>query len=266
MFRSTTLRVVLCGILAMTFAQDSVAADSEEKAGVLRILSESFEPFLYVNELGAPAGFEYEILASFAASEGLGIEVVWTSFAEAIDALERGDGDVIASTMTITGERKERLDFSVPYFSTRVVLVQRSGTGLNTPASLADKTVLTIAGTTYEQTLKALGGLNIIYAETEEEMYARLSRGDADALATDSANFLWVGRDFPGLETGQVLSDRQFYGFAFRKGDPLRRRLDDHIEKLIADGTFWTYLQEAFGDVVAGHIDDLKKDFLAETE
>ncbi len=265
MIGSKTLRVALSAAFVIAFVPGAPAADSNETAGTLRVLSESFEPFLYVNEAGEPAGFEYEILTSFANSEGRELEIVWTDFAGIINALERGDGDVIASTLTVTGERKERVDFSVPYFSTRVVLVQPSGSGLNTVASLVGKTVLTIAGTTYEQILQSLDGISLVYAKTEEEMYERLANGGADALATDSANFLWVGRTFPTLETAQVLSDRQFYGFAVRKGDPLKQRLDDHIREMLEDGSFWLYLQSAFGEVVAENIDDLKAEFLAES-
>jgi polar amino acid transport system substrate-binding protein len=259
-------RVALTAVLVLIlFAPGAGAEEGSQERGTLRILSASFPPFMYLDESGAPTGFEHEILASFADANGLELEVVWVEdFSEIFDALERGDGDVIASTLTITNERRERFDFSVPYFSTRVVLVQRRGADLRDPESLRGKTVLTIAGTTYETTLRALGGVNLLFVATEEEMYEDLAGGTADALATDSANFLSVGGSYPNLEAGQVLSERQFYGFAFRKGDPVRQRLDEHLESLIENGTFWEYLKEWFGGVIGNDIDELKQDFLSE--
>jgi len=143
--------------------------------------------------------------------------------------------------------------------------VQRGGANLNDLESLAGKTAVTIAGTTYEEALRAVPGLELRYVATEEEMYAALSAGEADVLATDSANFLWVGRGHPRLELARALSDREFYGMAVRRGDPLKRRLDAHIEKLIDEETFWTFVAESFGEIVADSIDDIKRDFLAGT-
>jgi ABC-type amino acid transport substrate-binding protein len=265
MVRSRVLRLALSAVLAAALTASLGADEGGAAAGTLRVLSASFAPFMYPGADGNPTGFEHEILASFAETNGLELEIVWVEdFATIFDALERGDGDLIASTLTITDERRERFDFSEPYFSTRVVLVQRRGAGLNDPASLVGKTALTIAGTTYESTLRALSGVHLQYVATEEAMYEKLAAGVGDVLATDSANFLWVGRNYPNLETGEVLSDRQFYGFAFRKGDPLRQRLDTHLDALIENGTYWKYLRETFGDVVGDSIEDLKEDFLSD--
>jgi len=258
--------VLLAAVITGAFASPAAPDEGTQPAGRVRVLSASFAPFLYAGEDGRPEGFEHDILASFAEANGLDLEIVWVEdFATIFDALQRGDGDLISSTLTITGDRLEKYDFSVPYFSTRVVLVQRVGSGFADPSSLAGKTVLTVAGTTYESILQGLDDVDLHYVPTEEAMYEMLAAGVGDALATDSANFLWVGRNFPNLETGRVLSDRQFYGFALRKGDPLKHKLDNHIEQLVEDGTFWLYLEEAFGDIVADNLEELKRDFLADT-
>ena len=122
---------------------------------------------------------------------------------------------------------------------------------------------MTIAGTRYEELLSGIPQLDLTYVATEEEMYATVAAGKADALATDSANFLWVGGHYPDLELAQALSDRESYGMAVRKGDPLKGRLDAHIETLMADDTFWRFVAESFGEIAADSIDDLKQDFLA---
>ncbi len=266
MIRSKLCRVALTTVLGITMFAIGVAAnETGQDTGPLRILSASFPPFMYPDESGAPIGFEHEILASFADANGFELEVVWVEdFSQIFNALEHGEGDVIASTLTITDERREHFDFSVPYFSTRVVLVQHREAGLRDAASLKGRTIVTIAGTTYESALRALGDVNLVYVATEEEMYETLAAGTADALATDSANFLSVGSAYPDLETGQVLSERQFYGFAFRKGDPVRHLLDQHLEGLIDNGTYWEYLKRWFGGVIGDGFDDLKQDFLSE--
>jgi ABC-type amino acid transport substrate-binding protein len=255
--------IVILGALS---GDAGAAGDSEESDGVLRVLTSDFAPFFHLDEEGEPTGLEQKILGSFAAANDLKLEVVWVEdFSDIIPALLRGDGDVIASTLTITQERSRVVDFSAPYFSTRVVLVQRQGSSLNDLASLTGKTAVTIAGTTYEEALVEVPDLDLQYVVTEREMYAAVSSGEADTLATDSANFLWVGREHPNLELAQALSGREFYGMAVRKGDPLKRKLDAHIEKLMEEETFWQFVAESFGEIVADSIDDLKQDFLAGT-
>jgi polar amino acid transport system substrate-binding protein len=253
-------------LLTAVCAGAGAAGESAGAGSVLRVLTTNFAPFFYLDEQGQPTGLEQKILASFAASSDLKLDVIWVEdFSDIIPALLRGEGDVIASTLTITQERSRLVDFSAPYFSTRVVLVQRQGSSLNDLDSLAGKTAVTIAGTTYEEALSGVADLELRYVVTEEEMYAALSSGEADALATDSANFLWASRDHPGLELAQALSGREFYGMAVRNGDPLKRRLDAHIEKLIEEETFWTFVAESFGEIVSDSIDDLKQEFLAGT-
>jgi len=265
--RRLVLSVSSIILLTVVCAGAGAAGDSEgPDGGVLRVLTTDFAPFFHLDEEGQPTGLEQRILASFTAAHDLKLEVVWVEdFSDIIPALLRGDGDLIASTLTITRERSRMVDFSAPYFSTRVVLVQRQGSNLNDLASLAGKTAVTIAGTTYEEVLGSVPDLELQFVVIEEEMFAAVSSGEADALATDSANFLWVGRDYPGLELAQALSDREFYGMAVRKGDPLKRQLDAHIEKLMEDETFWLFVAESFGEIVADSIDALKEDFLADT-
>jgi polar amino acid transport system substrate-binding protein len=258
----------VCSIVLLTTVcagAGGAAGDSEgADGGVLRVLTTDFAPFFHLDEEGQPTGLEQKILASFAAANDLKLEVVWVEdFSDIIPALLRGDGDLIASTLTITRERARRVDFSAPYFPTRVVLVTRQGGAVSDLDSLAGKTAVTIAGTTYEEALSGIPEINLRYVATEEEMYAALVAGEADGLATDSANFLWLGKDLPELVVSAALSDREFYGFAVRQADPLKAQLDGHMRSLMENGLFWDFVKETYGELVADSIDDLKQDFLA---
>lgn len=259
-----------CTLLLVLTLTPGIAGAAQEPSvtpasggGTLRVLATDFPPFYYIDEAGEPAGLEHEIMRSFAASEGRTLEVIWVEeFGDIFDALLRGDGDVIASTVTITQERRQRVDFSTPYFPVRVLLVEPRDSATYGREALAGKRVATIEGTTYEQALAGIADVRPVYVSSERQMYEAVAAGRADALATDSTNYLWIGRDFPDLRVTAALTDKAFYGFAVRPGDPLLAALDAHLEKLEQDGTYWGYLDQFFGELIGEYMGELQEEFL----
>lgn len=62
----------------------------------------------YFNYREVPMGFQYELAQGFAKSLGVELKVkVLNSEVELVDALLRGDGDLIAYNLAITNERKK---------------------------------------------------------------------------------------------------------------------------------------------------------------
>ena len=127
-------------------------------------------------------GFEYELLERLADYLDVRLEIV---LAENIDSiipmLERGEGDIIALGLTITEERKKRIDFTDYLYLTRQVLVQRKPPNwrrlkrhqidaslIQDPVELINDTVALRLTTSYYERLKNLqseiGG--VIYIDT----------------------------------------------------------------------------------------------------
>lgn len=254
---------VLIFALCATFSPNTLPArEAPEAAATLRVLARDVPPFYHRVEEGELSGFEHLILQSFAEARGMALEVIWVDeFDQIFDLLLDDHGDVIAGTITITEERRRRMEFSTPYFPVRVVLVERRDAETTGRDALGGKNVVTIPGTTYETALSGVPGIDWIHVASEEKMYQELAAGRADALATDSTNFLWFGHQYPGLLVTDALSDREFFGFVFRPGDPLRAAFDDHLSALQEDGRFWTFLETSFGDLLQISVDELKADF-----
>ena len=64
----------------------------------------------YFNYREVPMGFQYELAQGFAKSLGVELKVkVLNSEVELVDALLRGEGDLIAYNLAITNERKKEL-------------------------------------------------------------------------------------------------------------------------------------------------------------
>jgi membrane-bound lytic murein transglycosylase F len=100
--------------------------DAIKSRGVLRVLTtnNAVNYFLY---RGQQMGFDYELAKM--ASDRLGVQlemVVPQRFEQLIPWLLDGRGDVIAGSLTVTPERQEQIEFSIPYLYVQEVLVQSS--------------------------------------------------------------------------------------------------------------------------------------------
>lgn len=223
-------------------------------APTLSVCARSNPPFFQQQD-GRPSGLEYDILSSFADAEGLTLEVVWPStFAESFTWLEEGKCDTVASIITRTAERDARMDFSASYFPVRTVLVTPGERPLRSLASLSGKTIATIEHTTYEERLRSVADIHFLFVEREREMFEAVEEGKADALACDSAIVLPYLAEFPSLEITIALSEREYFAFPFRRGSPLRQRLDRHLERLKGSGRYRALLEEYFGRDAAADI------------
>jgi ABC-type amino acid transport substrate-binding protein len=216
-------------------------------AGTLRVLSYETRPFAYFED-GKPAGIEMEILDYFARSRGDELDVTFVDHWETLtDRLLAGEGDLVAATLTITPERQARMEFSIPYFPVRVMLVEPVAAPPATLGSLAGATLATIPGTTYEELLRQVPDAHFVYGTVESELFELLLAGRARAAAADSAVAMGLLPEFPGLRLGMPLTAEQHYGFAYRKDFPLAAELDQHIERLKASGIYYRILESHLG-------------------
>lgn len=84
----------------------------------------SFPPFDYTNGTEV-VGFDASISKYIANDYGKRLQIIDMAFNSLIDALNNGTIDFIAAGMSINEERKQIVDFSDPYFSTKQVLIIR---------------------------------------------------------------------------------------------------------------------------------------------
>lgn len=99
--------------------------DKIKERGVLIAIvdNSSTGHFLYK---GQPMGYEYELLSMLAEELGVQLETtITTSISDAFEMLNRGEGDIIAYSLTVTKGRKEKVAFTENHFTTRQVLVQK---------------------------------------------------------------------------------------------------------------------------------------------
>ncbi len=197
-----------------------------------------FAPFEYIlnNEI---VGVDIDICNRIAEKMGAKATYQNVSFDSIIMSINSNKGDIGASGFTITDERKEMVNFSIPYYNTTQYMVIPKGSTIKSINDLAGKVVAVQIGTTgdFAVTEMNLEGTEII--RLENAYAGAVAIGDKyDAVVIDELTAKNIAdiNDFDtilieGLETEQ-------YGLAFNKNDPeILEVANDVIAEMIADGS-----------------------------
>jgi ABC-type amino acid transport substrate-binding protein len=92
--------------------------------GVLKVGMEvGYPPMEYLDDDGlTEIGFDVELAQKMAEKLGLELEIVNTAWDGIFAALEKGEFDMIMSSVSITPERQEKFILTAPYISNKIVL------------------------------------------------------------------------------------------------------------------------------------------------
>lgn len=191
-------------------------------------------------------GFDIDIARAMAGALGVKFVPVNTAWPSIIPALNLGRFDIIISGMSVTAERKKRVDFADPYMTVgQTVLVNKKHKGsitsykhLNNPKYV----VTSKPGTTGEEAVKKLmPKCNYKPFDTEMEGATAVLKGIADAFVYDlpyNAVFMAMHG-----ENKLVFLDRPFtvepLAWAIRKNDPdFLKWLNEFLKELKEDGRY----------------------------
>jgi polar amino acid transport system substrate-binding protein len=251
----------------VTSAGDSTAAATPQaqvktaSPGKLVVCSDiPYAPFeYYANGAdGDVTGIDIDILNGIAAKIGLTPEYVKTPFDGIFAALAAGSCDMIASSVSITAERKQANDFSDGYFTIQQsILVRSADAALNDLPALKGKTVGGQSGTTgsaFATAGAAANGYTVKDFQQADDLVTALKAGQVDAVIQDSPiNGYAATKSGGALVVSKVFEgEGEEYGFVMPKNNPgLTAALNAGLKELRADGTYKTILTKYLGAAAA---------------
>ena len=255
------LATALAGAALAVAAGIAPATAAEE----LRIGVEgAYPPFSWKEADGTLKGFDIDVAFALCEKMGRDCKLVEQDWDGMIPALLARKYDAIIASMSITEERRKRVDFSAKYYNTPARFVAAEDSGLDvSPAGLAGKAVGVQRGTTHQCFMEKLyPDANLRLYPTQEEVFIDLAAGRLDAQISDS-----IQADEGFLETeagkgfafaGGVQFDLECHGegagIALRKGeDALREAFNAAIAAIREDGTYRSINDKYFDfDVYGG--------------
>jgi ABC-type amino acid transport substrate-binding protein len=208
---------------------------------------------------GDVEGFDIDLAKAIA--DGLGVK---PKYIEALSDnriafLKDGTADLILSTMTITAERDEEIDFSEPYFVAKGrILVKKSDDSIKGVDDLAGKSVCTALGSTYEETLeKQAPKAKLRLVDSYSECLELIQNGAVDAVSTDDVILtgMIIQDDSLELVTGDELTTEP-YGAGIKQGDDEFKAFVDEVIGEYKSGDNWATAYEKWVGQYTGEKQD----------
>ena len=238
--------------MALGLAALAPAAATAAEREAIRACSRPGAGFFSRDTAGTPSGLEYDILKSFA--DAMKVDLVIDdapSFDELLTRAEGGRCHVAAAGITVTAERKKRFVFSTPYFPNRVLIVQKAPSALVKADDLKSQRVAVVGGTYQARLVAAVQGVTVVRVNDDDALFDAVSKGQADALACDSAVVLHHLNRHPEFSTAFPLGERSFFAFALPLKSNLVGPLNEHLKTLVRTGDFTRMLAKHFGEANA---------------
>lgn len=242
-----------CSFRNRNHEQDALLYDLEkiQEKGKITVLTDYSSTDYFIFK-GQPLGFQYEMLQQLASHLDVRLEVrVCKSLNESFSLLQSGEADLIAQNLTITKDRLQRVDFTIPLCQTRQVLVQRKPENwkrmkardinallITNPTRLDGVSVYVTRGSAACKRLQNLseeigGDIHIIEVEeSPEQLISLVATGEIPFTVCDEILARVNSRYFPELDIATPLSLQQNVAWAVQKGST---SLLNEIDKWLAD-------------------------------
>lgn len=254
-FMSFLLTLGILGACGESNTSQSEARSIEEiqESGkiIIGVFSDK-KPFGYVDSNGDYQGYDVYFGNRIAQDLGVEVEYVPVEAASRVEYLVSNKVDIILANFTVTEERKEKVDFTLPYMKVALGVVSPDDALITDVEQLNGKTLIVSKGTTAETYFtENYPNVNLLKFDQYSEAYNALLDGRGDALSTDNTEVLAWALENQGFSVGvESLGSIDTIAAAVQKGnDELLDWLNNEIVELGKEDFFHADYEETLAPV-----------------
>jgi glutamine transport system substrate-binding protein len=199
-------------------------------------------------------GFDIDVIQAVADAAGLKIEVKNTGWDPLFDGLEKGTVDVGISAITITDKRKEKYDFSEPYFEANQLILVAEDSPVAKLADLKGKKIGVQSATTGEEVVKKAFGDTYEGIKGYDDTPSAVDdffNGRVDAVVADNGVLTFYAKNMTGKKYKLLKDDsfeKEFYGIMVKKGNTeLLNKINQGLKTIKDNGKLQEIHNKYFG-------------------
>ncbi len=244
MKKGVVVALLLVMLLSMTLLTGCGSSEEGEEETLVVAMELAYPPFETKDESGEPYGISVDL--AMALGEYLGREVVIenTAWDGLIPSLQTGKADIVISSMTITEERGELVNFSDPYANSLLGLLVNSDSNISSIEDLnqvGKKVAVKTGSTGHTYAEENLDKAELIVLADESACVTEVSQGKADGFIYDQLTIYRNNQE--NLDTTEAIfipfQDVEKWGIAVNKEEPeLLEDINAFIKDYNADGGF----------------------------
>lgn len=252
------IALVLC--LAMTMAFFAGCGDKKDDNVLTMATSADFPPYEYY-ENDEIVGIDIDIMNAVCEKIGMTLEPQDMPFDSVIGAVQSGKNDIGMSGITITEDRKNMINFTIPYTSTAQSIIVVKDGGITKKDDLKDKKIgVQINTTGDEQVTEEFGDDAVERFQNGALAVESLKNGKIDCVVIDGEVAKALVEANEGLEIIADAYSIEEYAIAIAKDNTeLLEKINGALEELIADGTIdkimAKYIEEDADDAADSAVD-----------
>ena len=161
-------------------------------------------PFGYVDENGKYQGYDVYFAERIGQDLGVDINYVSTEAASRVEYLETGKVDIVLANFTVTEERAEKVDFTLPYMNVALGVVSHNDNVITDLSQIsADDQVIVISGTTAETYLEKYNPeIKLQKFDTYATAKTSFENGTGVAWANDNTEVIAYALENEGYTVG----------------------------------------------------------------
>lgn len=253
-------RVLIIGLIAL-FAlvacnsnDDSNADNSDDEKEVYKVgIDVTFPPFEY-KEGDEYKGIDIDVINAIGEEEGFEVEILPMDFKNIIPSLLSGELDIGMGGMSITEERKEKVDFTDPYYDSYLTMVVSEDSSFESIEDLEGEIVSAKKGTTgglYAEEIAEDMDVEVRLFDSSPDMFQEVANGSSAAFFEDEPVIAYGIKQNPdyGLKiVGDPLNDTKA-GIALKQGNSdLVEKINSGLQKIRDSGEYDEIVERHLGE------------------
>lgn len=246
-----------CFVLTMVgCGSNNNAASNGAEGEMIKFASDaSYAPMEYM-DTDTIKGFDIDFIKAVMEEAGIKYSVTNTGWDTMLSSVKQGtEYQAGLSSVSITDERKETYDYSIPYFESTNMIMVKEGSDIKNALDLKDKVVAVQGATTADDLMSGIMGVdnaNLKRFDSNAVALMELNSGGADAVVADIAIVNEYIKNNPNEKLTGIIDKENFgseyYGILYPKGSEWKAKLDPAIKAIIENGKYAEIYKSWFGE------------------